>query len=523
MAPLRLAAVVALGTSMTAIGAQVRRILDDEPWSDGLHRSAVIAAGVAAVCVLLWTGVVAANARRVVGPAAMRSLPDPRVAVSRWLPSMALVSLAIGVVTVAREREVTGGDASRLALLLALVALLAAIPLTVLPLGYLAGVARQVGGQGLRVARWMWAPALLSLAAIAPVVVVGVGGGDDGGVGGTGDGPLRVMGVAAAVPSVVLIVVAWRAAATVEEAVVVAHRRVTRSPRATGRMTRAREHPVADVVHRDRVDIAPGAGRLRLAIVTSLAGMALLLLVGAGVLLLFSSLDGDGLLLPSERRQAADVLAVLRRLGLVVCVALVAVVSAWSFVAVLNVRRASSRRRNPLLAAAMWSVSGVLVWMLADLLVVGEPGPTQAAGFASQAAILALPFVCLDRAAATVGARRIALRATYAAVVALVVAGQLVGVMTTPDRGLRAGEDLVALAGFLGLGAVVLLASTLAVTLACRAIEDGTARMVAAHNVLVDQRGVIEQRATGHARASTMATVMPGSNARDDHGPAGGP
>jgi hypothetical protein len=59
------------------------------------------------------------------------------------------------------------------------------------------------------------------------------------------------------------------------------------------------------------------------------------------------------------------------------------------------------------------------------------------------------------------------------------------------------------LAGYLGLGSIVLLLSTLAVTEACRSI--GTAAQYEAehHNSLVAQRRMVEERASLQAPVAT--------------------
>jgi hypothetical protein len=245
-----------------------------------------------------------------------------------------------------------------------------------------------------------------------------------------------------------------------------------------------------------------------LAIVTVVAALALLLVVGAGVLLLFRLEGGDASLLPAERQRLIAAREVLQALGSVVVVVLAAATSLWSFVAVLNVRRASARRRNPGFAALAWPVSGGLVWILADSLVVGEPARTNLLGFALQAVVLLVPFVCLERAAAAVQAPRTAGRVTYLATVGLVVYFQVVIELARLDDPVVTVDELVQLAGFLTVGALLLLISTLVVTSACRGLDAATDRVVEVHNALVEQREGIEQRTIARADVSSMVPDM---------------
>jgi hypothetical protein len=508
MLPWRLGGAVALAVSLAAIGWQVWRAVDNQAWSDRLVVAALSGAALAALCVLVWTGVVTQNARRLVGPAVRDDLPDPRRAVLLWVPSLTFLGIAVGVVAAvgARVSGVADPRASPAPLIGAVVALLFAIPLTSLPLRYLADVVRQVGNQGVRVAQWIGLPALLSAVGAGSIVMLGLGG-DGGGTAVGGWEPRWFVGLAAAIPSAVLIVVGWRAAGAVEEALVVAERRRTGAPVAR-RFLRRPTHPSADVVRRGRVDIVPGADSLRLAIVTVVAALALLLVVGAGVLLLFRLEGGDASLLPAERQRLIAAREVLQALGSVVVVVLAAATSLWSFVAVLNVRRASARRRNPGFAALAWPVSGGLVWILADSLVVGEPARTNLLGFALQAVVLLVPFVCLERAAAAVQAPRTAGRVTYLATVGLVVYFQVVIELARLDDPVVTVDELVQLAGFLTVGALLLLISTLVVTSACRGLDAATDRVVEVHNALVEQREGIEQRTIARADVSSMVPDM---------------
>ena len=178
--------------------------------------------------------------------------------------------------------------------------------------------------------------------------------------------------------------------------------------------------------------------------------------------------------------------------------AVVVLVSIWTFMAVANVRMASGRRRNPLIAAASWPAVAVGFWALADRFVVDQPIGVMMLGFAAQAVVLYVPFFLLERAADAVDARRTPLRIAYAAGVVLVVYLQALGGITTIEESPDA--DFGRLAGFLALGALLQALATLAVTDACRSIEMATQHETDLHNALVDQREAVARR---HAEAGS--------------------
>ena len=172
----------------------------------------------------------------------------------------------------------------------------------------------------------------------------------------------------------------------------------------------------------------------------------------------------------------------------------IALVTIWTFVAVLNVRLATGRRRNPLLAAAAWPAACYGVWMLAERLSEDPSAAAIVGSLAAQAAVLYVPFFLLERAADSAGARRTPLRMTYVyAVVLLVYSKGLVTLSDTSDT--VTNFEIGRLAAYLGLGAIVLLLSTLTVTEACRSIGNAAEYESQLHNALVEQRRTVEQRA----------------------------
>jgi hypothetical protein len=131
------------------------------------------------------------------------------------------------------------------------------------------------------------------------------------------------------------------------------------------------------------------------------------------------------------------------------------------------------------------------------MIVDGSTGRV-VAGFAAQAAVLAVPLVILERYAEAVGARRTPLRIVYVLAVVLLVHVQgLGGLLRLPDS--VTSTEIGRLAGFLAIGALIQLCSTLAVTDACRAISQTCRHEADHHNMLVESRNA--------ARPSTPATV----------------
>lgn len=507
MMPWRIGAAVGLSVSFGLIGWQVQRLVEERPWTDSLMWMAIVAGVVAALCVLGWTWFAALNARRLVEPATNRALPDPARAVATWFVPFAFVGVAVGVVAYLGVQAGRSADdtASSIPLAVAVICLLLAIPMMYRPLHYLSNMVRQVGGHSANLAQWMWVPVVLGVVGIVSVIALHVGGAISDSSDGVADAaagwaPLWVVGIVAIAPCVIVVLLGWRAAASVEEALLLAtdRRRRTVTGVATSshrpRTLPARAHPSASRATRGRVRLVPGVDMIRLCIVTLLAGLSMLTVVGAAVMFMFWSEAEDGVLLPSQRERAWDAFGVLHSGARVVGFTLIAVVTIWTFLAVTNVRLASGRRRNPLIAAAAWPGAALAFWVVADRFVVDDSAGSVVLGFALQALVLYVPFALLERSADTIGARRTPLRITYMFGVVLLVYVQALGGLSTIEE-TSGTTSYGRLAGFLAVGALIQLLSTLAVTEACRVIEVATDRSATHHNALVDQRDAVAQRA----------------------------
>ncbi len=160
MFPWRLLGALALSLAFVMMGREIQRLVTDQPWSDAAMWWSIAAGAVAGVCVLGWTWSTALNARRLVEPARSRELPDPNKAVVAWLAPFAFVGVAVGIIASLGEQISRTADepVSSLPLVVAVAALLLAIPLTYRPFYLLSGMIRQVGGHSARLSQWMWVP-----------------------------------------------------------------------------------------------------------------------------------------------------------------------------------------------------------------------------------------------------------------------------------------------------------------------------------------------------------------------------
>ncbi len=517
MAPWRIVGAVSLTSTFALMGLQVQGLIDGRPWSDGLLWLSVLAGIVTACCVLGWTWNTTDNARRLVLPAIRDQIPDPKAAVLTWMLPFACVAASAAIVAVLGEEigasldeTVAGESVPALPLGVAVLVLLLAIPMTYRPVHHLASVARQVGGSTVRLVQWMWVPVVLALVGVASVVALRYAPVEDiDGAGGAGNSnvaeptgiaawaPLWVVAVIAIAPCVIVVLLAWRGASSVEDAFTVAssRRRAGASASGSGKAVRransSRHGVVPGRMH--RIELLPGEELLRVMLVALLAGLALLSVVGAAVtgLLWFDSRE-TGVLF-SERQRAWDTLDALRAASTGGTAALLAVASAWTLVSVWNVRRASGRRRNPVIAAASWPAAAAATWWVADRVIADASVGTVILGFAAQAAVMAVPFLLLDRSAVAIDARRTPLRIMYGLVVVLLVHVQgLGGLSSLPDS--VTTTDVGRLTGYLAIGALILLCSTLAVTEACQALAHACRHEVEHHNLIVDQYEAAAER-----------------------------
>ena len=103
-----------------------------------------------------------------------------------------------------------------------------------------------------------------------------------------------------------------------------------------------------------------------------------------------------------------------------------------------------------------------------------------------------VPFLVLEHCADTIGARRTPIRISYAFGVVLLVHLQGLGGLSTIQE-TSDPTDLARIGGYLAIGALVQLMSTMAVTEACRSMTRAALHEAEHHNMLVDQRAAVSR------------------------------
>ena len=125
-----------------------------------------------------------------------------------------------------------------------------------------------------------------------------------------------------------------------------------------------------------------------------------------------------------------------------VATALIAAVSAWTFVTVLNIRMTTGRRRNPLIATLAWPAAAGAIWWIADHIVADASVRGAMLGFAGYLAVGALIQLC-STLAVTEACRAMSLACRHEAD----HPDMLVGRRPTPDalrQGCRPRHETVA-------------------------------------------------------------------------------
>lgn len=218
----------------------------------------------------------------------------------------------------------------------------------------------------------------------------------------------------------------------------------------------------------------PGASYLRLTMSLLLSVVCLLTVGGAVLLLLLWRQSRDSGLLTSQLDRTWDLLDAMQNVERWVAFALIPIAMAWIALAAVNVGRATGQHRNAVLAALSLPVALAGVWIVGSEMVAGsDDAITQAAGWALQFAILALPVIFLERIAATAEARHRPLRATYLIAGAYLAQLQFLGGLSTIDPA-EAQDEWGRLGAYLLIGALLQVLGSLSANEAARAIEDGT-------------------------------------------------
>jgi hypothetical protein len=229
--------------------------------------------------------------------------------------------------------------------------------------------------------------------------------------------------------------------------------------------------------------------------VSFLLGALAMFTLGAGVLLLLLwQEERESGVLSNQIDRAWELFDTLRRVELIVAVAVVPLATAWAALATLNVRRATARRCNPVIAALSIPVAVAGVWALgASVVAPADDWATATGGILLQALVLAVPVILLERVATAAEGPRRPLRMTYLAALAYIAIVQGLGALSTiaasndPDEWAR-------LASYLIMAALVQILGAIAVNEACRSIEGASAHRFAlrkafGENVLLQASG----------------------------------
>ena len=304
MLPWRLVAVGAIATLFALSALQVQRVIDGQPRSSATLFASIVAGVVAAAALLMWTYSATENARRLVAPATTSEPPDPRQAMLTWAPMMVfLTAAAVAVAVLSSSLNTPDENPSSVPLAIAVLSVLLAVPFAYWPFRYLSRVVRQIGGHSADLGRWMWVPVVLAVVGVATVAGLHAGGAVD-----NSDqlAPMWVVAVIAIAPCVIVLLLGWQAGQSVEEAISLAADRRSGAGRhghgaGSSAATDGRRTVRSAVDVRDEVSQIRGSDSLRLAIVIALAGLALLSIVGAVVMLMFWMETRDSVVLASER------------------------------------------------------------------------------------------------------------------------------------------------------------------------------------------------------------------------------
>lgn len=217
--------------------------------------------------------------------------------------------------------------------------------------------------------------------------------------------------------------------------------------------------------------------RVRVVLALLLTGLCLLTAAGALLLLMAWRQEQTSGLLLTQTERMWDVWALLADIERYVALAAAPMLALWLAVATINVRRATGRRRNPIVSVVLLAVGIAGAWVAGDRVVgpaldkddwIGTLG-----GLALQAVFLAVPLLVLERLADAAEARHRPARVAYATTVGFLIVLQVSGALST----IGSADDV---SSWGREGALVLIAAlieiiaVLAFSEAARALEEGT-------------------------------------------------
>lgn len=522
--PVLVVTVASAAVAFGLAGFQISRGMNGEDRVSLLSWVELFLALVAAAGTVGWTWLVVENARRLLAAGRTTEAPSPNAVAAAWAMPLGVTAAAVGATAYLELRLNTpeAESTSTIPLAVACGAVICAMFVSYRPLFMLSAVMRRLGAVTGALARWIWVP--LSLAIAGSMTLIGLRAGGAYGDDFDGFAPAWALGVVAIPPVVILLVLAWRGGRVVEDAVQLAYDRragIARTGVGRGRvgaftrLLRAEPRSAISIDVRKRIRLVPGLSIIRLAMMTAIAALALVSIVGALVMFLFWRETSGGALLPAQRQRAWTALEGLQSLERMLALGLVALASLWSFVSVLNARLASGRRRNPLLAAMSWPLAAGLIWYVADRFADEEEITRVVTGFALQAVVLYIPFFLLERSAIAVGARRGPLRLSYALGVVLLVHVQGLGGLPTLVETAEV-DRFGRIAAYLALAALLELMLTITITEASTLIGGSASAIADKHNFLADQRLQYDRQVQQQADAQAAKVEVGQTDRRAD-------
>jgi hypothetical protein len=217
-----------------------------------------------------------------------------------------------------------------------------------------------------------------------------------------------------------------------------------------------------------------GTHILRFVLATMISLLCLLTVCGAILMLLLWQQDRASGVLTSQLDRTWDLFEMLGSIERLLAFAAVPVAVVWIALAVVNVRRATGNRRNPVIAAASLLVGIGGIWAVGDR-VISEANDWigEASGFVLQCVFVAVPLLALERVANAADSRHRPLRASAIVAVLYMAELQFMGSLSNIDRTTVTG-DWGKVGAYLVIAALLLAIGALFVNEAARAIEEGT-------------------------------------------------
>ncbi len=228
----------------------------------------------------------------------------------------------------------------------------------------------------------------------------------------------------------------------------------------------------------------PGPNVLRLVIAVLTSVLWILTISGAILVLLLWQQDRASGVLSTQIDRTWDLFDILREIERWVAFALIPIATAWIALATINVRRATGKRRNPVVAAASLPIAVLGVWLIGSQIIAeSDDWVSKGSGFVLQAVFVAIPLLALERVAHVAEARHRPMRASFLIAVVYLAHLQFLGGLSTIDQAGDASE-WGKLGAYLVIGGLMLVLGALSVNEAARAIEDGDRQPVPAASSL---------------------------------------